>query len=172
MLKIIGMVLVVGVCAYGGNLKKNSLSERKKQLQALLFALNNMEQELGYGREPMNIILRQVAAASEGIVADFLETVAVQLSKNDGSVLSEIWQKELVLFQNKMSLEAEDLRFLREFACGLGVSHTEDQLRRIRLTAVHLEHQLSLAEENALRLGKVFQASGWCLGLVLALLLV
>ncbi len=172
MLKIIGMVLIVGVCAYGGNLKKSRLSERTKQLRALLFTLDNMEQELGYGREPMNIILHQVAASSEGIIADFLETVATELSKNDGSVLSEIWQKELTLFQNKMSLDTEDLRYLREFACGLGVSHTEDQLKRIRLASVHLEHQLVLAEENALRLGKVFQASGWCLGLVLALLLV
>ncbi|MGI5824503.1 MAG: hypothetical protein ACOX7J_02920 [Bacillota bacterium] len=170
MLKILGILIVISVCAYLGFLEKRNLAERRNQLQALVFAVHNMANEISYGREPMNVILNNIAKNNKGVVSEFLFSVADDLSKTDGKVLTEVWQENLQKYKENMSLDESDCRVLKEFGCGLGISHTEDQLRKIAVSASHLEQQLVLAKENYLRLGKVFQTSGWCLGLVLVLL--
>ena len=170
-MKALGMAIIIGVCGYLGWLEKHNLGRRVRQLQSLGFAVKNMESQMGYGRETMNLILDKVAESCEGVIGDFLQAVSADLAAADGKVLTEIWQDNLEKFRDDLALNDEDLRLLNEFACGLGVSHTEDQLQKLRSVGVRLEQQRVKAAANSERLGKVFQSFGWCLGLVLVLLL-
>lgn len=170
-MKVLGMAIVLGVCGYLGWLEKHNLHKRVCQLQALGFAVQNIESQMGYGRETMNVILDKVAGHCGGVVGEFLRAVAMDLAAADGRVLTEIWQENLARCRDDLALTDEDLQLLREFACGLGVSHTEDQLQKLRSVGLRLEQQRIQAAENRDRLGKVFQSCGWCLGLVLVLLL-
>lgn len=172
MLKFLGMAIVLGVCGYLGGLEKQSLKARVAQLQSLGFAVKNMESQMGYGRETMNVILDKVAGHCGGVIGELLQEVSADLAAADGRVLEEIWQDKLEKFHDKLALDEEDLRLLAEFACGLGVSHTEDQLNKLRSVGLQLEQQQMQAAEKCERLGKVFQSFGWCLGLVLVLLLI
>lgn len=171
MLKAVGIVIVLGVCGYLGIMQKNSLKQRIKDLQSMIFAVRNIETELSYGRETINLVLNKTAAAVGGTVADFLRSVARDLNMSAGKLFKEVWQENLAVFADRLSFNAEAVSVLNEFACGFGVSHTEDQLKKLRLTVQKLERCLTLASEDYQRLGKVFQAFGWCFGMVLVLLL-
>lgn len=172
MLKLLGIVMVIGVCAYLGVMKKKSLSERGKQLQLLVFAVQNMINEVSYGREPMNVILQKIGKNIDGIVGKFFLDIAADLEESQGKTISEIWQFNLSKYKSQMAFEEDDYRVLKELGYGLGISHTQDQLNKLKINIKHLEQQLILAKEKYLHLGKIFQTLGWCVGLVLVLLLV
>lgn len=162
--------MVIGVCGYFGCLQRNKLKQRCRDLQSMLFAVKNIESRLSYGRETMNLILQRIADNINGVTADFLRSVADDLSTAEGLVLDEVWQNNLLRFKDQWAFNDEDWCLLKEFGCDLGVSHTDDQLKKLQCMTVQLEQQLQLSKEDELRLGKVFQAAGWCMGIVLALL--
>ena len=170
MLKILGIGIVVGVCVYLGYLEKDNLQRRENQLQTMIFAVNAMADRISYGREPMQIILQKTAESSGGVTADFLKAVAADLEKGSGSMLSEIWRRQMQNFEDRLAFKPSDYVVLNDFALGLGISHTQDQLQKIALSCGRLEQNLQEAKSEKQRLGKVFQASGWCMGIVLALL--
>mgnify|MGYP004732796609 CR=1 FL=1 len=170
MLKIFGIAIVVGVCGYLGYLEKDNLRQRENQLQAMIFAVNMMADRISYGREPLDVILQKTAESLQGVAADFLAATGSELSRGNGRVLSEIWCRQLKAFRTRAAFNESDYTVLKDLAEGLGVSHTEDQLQKLHLSLGRLEQNYLEAKASRERLGKVFQASGWCLGMVLVLL--
>ena len=172
MLKIIGVAIVMGVCGYLGYLEKDNLRQREIQLQTMIFAVNMIADRISYGRESLDIILKKTAESLQGVVADFLAATGLELSRGNGKVLSEIWCGRLMAYREKTAFNESDYVVLKDLAEGLGVSHTEDQLQKLRLSLGRLEQNMQEAKSKRERLGKVFQASGWCFGMVLVLIFI
>ena len=171
MLKFFGVLMIVGVCGYLGYCKQKQLSNRVEQLQQMIFFIENLASEMDYGKEPMNIVLEKISSKSCAGICSFLQSVSSDLSNTSGKTLSEIWQQKQIILSESTNLTNDDLLIIAEYGRGLGVSHTDDQLKKLANFSQKLEIQYKYAEDDYQRLGKVFQTSGFCIGIVLALLL-
>lgn len=171
MLKFIGILIIVGVCGYFGWLKQRQLYNRAEQLEQMIFSVESIASELDYGKEPMNTVLRKICGENHGGVYGFYNAVSEDLNRTNGKTLGEIWRNRLYVLAEKTDFTKEDLRIILEYGSGLGITHTEDQLKKLAFFSLKLKQQHKSANADYHRLGKVFRVSGWCAGIVLALLL-
>lgn len=138
-MKIIGMVIVIGVCLVIGQMKVKAVRQELFTLNALIAGVRVMRAELTSRLCPMEDLLRQ-AAEHAGSEADvFFQQCAERLTNLNEESFSDLWSDAC---QRITTISAEDRRQLEMLGDSLGRYELEEQLAAC-------DRYLRVAEENA-----------------------
>lgn len=169
MLKLLGALLVGGSCVMLGRILAAQLYRHKDLLAGLQQGLLLLEKEISFSATPLPQALRRAAQGAGGAAALF-EQSAAQLAQGQGLTAAEAWHSALQPY--RAQLLADEYADLQAFAAGLGLSDSENQLKRIELTRIKLAAAEQRAQEACQQQGKVRKSLGWALGAALILIFI
>ncbi len=169
MLRWVGLIMVVLGCGLMGQLLAKSLERRCKVLQELGQGLLILEREIGYSATLLPQALAQ-AGQGAGQAGELFIVTGELLAAGEGQGAGHAWLDALDRTAPDLNLEEETRQLLVAFGQGLGLSHSQDQLKRLELCRLRLEGLETEAKNKWRQLGKVWKNLGWAMGLALALL--
>lgn len=171
MLKIFGAGLAVSACTGIGFAIAGDYTERPRQLRAVESALQMLETEIVYGATPLREALELLAVRCEPGIAVLFRHTAAELQQGSGCTAGEAWQKALAVLYQTSSLKSADIIVLKRLGVSLGMSDRRDQEKHLKLAREQLQQEIRLAEELALKNGRLCRYLGVLGGLALVLVL-
>ena len=147
MLKLIGAVMIMLSGTFLGFSKSTSLRTRKESLEKILYSLRIMENEICYGRDSMDRILKKIEKLS-GVV------IEKKSFENAGECFLRAFTRE------ELRLEACDIESVSRFSETLGVTDANVQLKNIKNTIKAIEMLRDDAEEKLQKYGKMYRSIG------------
>jgi len=163
MMRLLGGVMILFACVYGGLRAGAGLRHRVKLLRGLQQGLLLLEQEMACDRS-MEQAFRGAAAGAG--TADFIFLSAADRLHSDATLSAgEAW---CIALQEEPALgdAAEILSLIAE---GLGSVDRKAQARSLELCRTRLYGAEQQAAEDAARWGKLWHTLGWSLGVLLIL---
>lgn len=172
MLSLIGAVLIIGGCGCAGLKIGGVYQKRADTLRILRNGLNLLETEISYAAEPLPKAMSRVSEKLSGENRILFSRAAELMQSNQGCLVSEAWSAGIKALATEVPLSAEESSILSLFGQGLGNSSREEQLKNIALAREQLLLAEGFAQDAKDKNKKMWQYFGFCLGAVIALLLV
>lgn len=166
MIKIIGTVIVVAVGTAIGLLKSRSLSLRVKFLEEFLSFITYMETEIRYSSDSLYQIINRFSSTNESSL-NFLSYCTEK-----SHTFSDEWNESIKKISSEVGLKETDIKLIKEFGAGLGISDIDGQIAHCEVNKTHLKSRLSDAIEERNKKGRLYRMLGICSGLTLALILI
>ena len=169
MLRMFGAILLtIGAAAVGFS-AAGSLRRRVVSLRALIGALELMDRELAFRLTPIPELFALLSQRTQAPACDFFAHCLSGMERLGEQTLSQIWHTALTSYS--MDLHGEDRDALE--ALGEVLGRYDGPGQRAALEEIHarLIRCLSHAEEEFLRMGRVYGALGLTAGSFLAVLL-
>ena len=164
MIKLIGLLLVIGTGSMLGLHKAGQLRHRVTWLAALEGLLRSMQTEIRYMAPPLEQLLGDLSMQPAYKVLDFLPAIGNYAQQE---AFGQAW--------NRAVAEAcpwqEERQILLQLGCQLGNSDIDGQLGAIGLAAEQVHMLLNTARQQSLEKGKLCTAMGTLLGTLAAILL-
>lgn len=168
MIRWIGAVLVAGGGFWLGLGRARWHQSRVRVLQALIFALGQMERELREASPPMAELLA-VAAKCAGPLEGCFAACLTGLSALEERPFAQLWEEA---FRSAgLPLNGEELDQLAALGQVLGRYDQESQRNALQGTADLLRRDLTEAREEERRLGRLDCVLGGAAGLLAVILL-
>lgn len=171
MVKLIGSAMVVIAATGYGLWKAASYSERAKELQKLISALQMLETEISYGATPLPEAFRRIGSRIHGKIGLLLIDTGESLTRGDGSSAGQILQDKLLQWSTQLHLRPEDQEIMFTFGHTLGNSDRLDQIKHIHLACTRLAAEESVARDERERLGKMWRYLGALTGLAAVIIM-
>lgn len=133
-------------------------------------ALQTLEAEIVYSREPLVTAFIQVASQTPNPIAGFFEQLHFAL-KNDAKALTDIWDHTVCDFINQSALGNAEKEILIQFGQTLGRHDVMQQKKYIQLALTHFERLLEEAIDDQRRYSKMFKSLGLLTGIFIVLFL-
>ncbi|MCR4442221.1 MAG: stage III sporulation protein AB [Peptococcaceae bacterium] len=172
MFKMIGALLVIGGCGYGGLSIARGYRLRAEVLRSLQNGLNLLEAEISYGSTPLPLALERVGEKLGRESSLVFSYAAQAFHLHGGATAGEAWEEGVKKLAQNVSLSLEDISILQSFGQGLGNSAKNEQLKNIALA----REQLFMAEKEAClareRYERMWRYLGFCLGAAIVLALI
>lgn len=166
-----GICLVAGGTAALGFQVASNLDGRPGALREFLVALQAMETEIGFARNPLAAAMRMAAAAARGAARAACLRCADLLERADGRPAEELWREAIAHAAAAAPLAGSDVRALAALGAGLGGSDRTEQLKHLALCRAGLQAELVRAEDERARHARMIRWSAGLGGTALALLL-
>ena len=170
MLKIIGIILIVGATTKIGFLLAARLERRKNTLISFKDALSLLESEIGFAQNSLARAFFNIGHTISKPVGTFFLDVEKHLAK--GCSTEQAWEQELTDRRQALCLTDEDIQTLRSFAARLGKSDVENELKNIYNTTVSLNMLIANAKNTCDTNKRVYQSAGVLCGALIAVLLI
>ena len=171
MLRIGGLISVIGICISIGNLIAKGYSNRVRNILDFITVLNIMHTKIRYRQEVLENIFIDVQKEMTGDVGKIFNRVGKEYNKNTKDI-SEIWTEVIDANFKDLDLIFEDERILIDFGLALGKSDVEGELRNIEVTIEKLKGQLTYAKNNQDKYCKVYRTLGTLSGIAIAVILI
>lgn len=169
MLKIVGAVMIIFVSVSIGRLLAGELDKRCQLLHDLQQGLLALEREISYTATLLPEAML-VAAKAGGTAAVIFRDTSKLLLERQGENAQRAWEMAVEKAGRELVLAAGDLSILYDFGRGLGLSGTNDQIKRLELSRQRLFQAEEVAKDQAKRLGKVWKNLGWAAGFAIAII--
>lgn len=174
-MKILGIIILILSCGGLGNIWASANTNRTKELGEVLQVLAILETEIIYGQTPLPEAFQKMSQSlnpKSGLVA-LLNDVA-EAMKDENYDYNGITDFKKIIKQNAylLALNEGDLETLATLGFGLGLSTQEDQIRRLRLVFNNLETRYQMSREQAKTYNKIYQTTGWAVGIILTLFMI
>ena len=169
MTALLGKALLFAGCTALGLLRGLRLRQRTACLQNFRRALSGLSRELSFSLRPMDELMDQAEAGSQGPTAAFFQACRRAFEGGGRESWAESWRSALETVP--LPLEPEDLRLLEEAGDVLGRYDGENQRQALEGLLRRLEEQTQTARGEARRLFRVYLALGITAGLFCWILL-
>lgn len=169
MLKLLGAMLILVVCAYAGRLGAARLEFRCRLLLGAGQGILMLAKEIDYLATPLAEALRR-AGAEAGAAGSLFIAAARVLDERDGVSGGEAWL--YALDRESARWPEADKAALSVIAAGLGQMDNAGQQRHLELARLRVAEREREAAEQLARYGKIWRSMGWATGMVIVLLLV
>lgn len=163
MLKLAGAVMIIASGSVLGILRSNRLKMRADNLENIISALELLKCDINYGRKDLQRALRDIGTS---LKADIFRKIADNIK--------EFGIKEAI----KKALDDDAECFLESdkvpictLGETLGMTDAKNQARAIDEAVVRLKKAKKDAEEEYLRLGKLYKSVGFLGGVLVAIVL-
>lgn len=170
MLKIVGILLIVGATTRIGFALAARLERRKNSLLCFKDALSLLESEIGFAQNSLARACKNIGNTLTPPVGAFFLDVHDKLSR--GISTEQAWEELLGQYRQTLCLTAADIQLLRSFAARLGKSDVENELKNIYNTTVSLNMQIANAKNTCDTNKRVYQSAGVLCGALIAVLLI
>lgn len=171
MLKLLGVVLIIGASTALGFSARQRLARRVSVLSQFIQALDIMASEVSERQTPLPDIIRQLSAEGGEDSRHFFQELHHRIARGDGLSFSYRWQTTARDLADELGLESDETDILRDAAIYLGRYHAEQQLFGLQQTRARLEAVRQQAGEALKTKGSVYRACGIAAGVVTVLVM-
>lgn len=172
MLKIVGAILIIAGCTYGGMRIAETYRKRAELLRYLQNGLNLLETEISYSLTPLPLALKRISGKLRGESRLIFACASQALQRDTGLRANEAWEEGIEYLKKHIKLNREEIDVLTLFGQALGGSAREDQLKSIALTRKQLSLMEKAADEAKQKNQRMWQYLGFCTGAVIVLILI
>lgn len=170
-MKIIGCILVIGICMIIGRTLAASYIERVKNIQEFITALTLLRSKIAFGQEVLEVSFLDISMAIGNKVGKIFNDVALELRSTNISV-SEIWGNKVEEYFRELDFNFEDEKILQDFGNLIGKGDIDLEIKNINLTIERLKTQLEQATEDKNKYAKLYKTVGGIGGTALAIILI
>ena len=167
MLKLVGMIFIIGACSAVGLKAGRRLTLRIEALNEWISALEIMRAEITMKRTPLGEIIT-LLEARQGLLAPVFTLIREESQKN---FFTAAWKHALAL-SCELGLTEEDAAHLRSLGATLGRYDAEEQDTAIRYCKTRLEHALGMAISDRESKGRAYRGMGVALGVIFVLVII
>lgn len=163
MLKLIGAVMIIAVCAYIGFAAGEEAKHRQRLLEETASALELLKSEICFSDTELKKAFINIdrVTDTEGIFARAAERI-----EEEG--ISRAWNRAV----ESAGLDEEDEHVLKLLSSKIGKTDSEGQRRHIEYTASLLRERARDAKEIYEKNGKIYRSVGFLAGAAAVLLLI
>src|SRR5690625_1985412 len=170
-MKWIGAILILFTCTWVGLDIGKNYKRRPKQLKELLHALQMMEAEMVYSKEPIQSVLFQLSKQITPPLNQIFSSIAVELEQSHKS-LQDIWTTIVNNKWSQTAMGSKEKEIMIQFGQSLGVHNLEQQQKQIHLAKLHLQRELNDASDDEKKFASLFRTLGFLTGLLLMLIFI
>lgn len=172
MLKIIGMLLIIGSFTGMGMTQRQQLGGRVNALTAMLTASDLIASELAFRLTGVPDIIRMLARDSRTQTALIFGKMERMIGKDDGLSLTYKWMKAFRQYGTQAGLNAQDVAVLCDMSDFIGKYDADSQKKCLEHSRKRLEHQLEQARSELKSKGTVYRTCCIAAGILLVLVLI
>lgn len=169
MLKILGLLCVVGSASAVGFGFAAGVRRQAEQLRALQTALGQMKNETAYRMTPLPELLAQAGAQTEGAVGAVFSRCAAELRRRTSTV--QFAMQTALSHTPGLALPQSAQRALLALSASLGKFDVDGQCRAIDLAASRVGEALEDVEQASRARCRSYRTLGVCAGLAIAVIL-
>lgn len=172
MLKIAGIVLIVGSFTGIAVSQRQQFQRRVTALNDMLSMLDYLSGELAYRLTDVPTMVEQLAQDSRASVAELFGQLLALLRRDDQLSLSFKWMKAFRECGPRIGLKEEDIAILCDLSDFIGKYDVQSQQKSIDYARGRLRGQLSVATSELKSKGSVYRTCCIAAGILLVLVLI
>ena len=170
--KVIGVSLVISVSGWIGLQKAFQLSRRTRAIREMRMALDFLEKEISYARNPLEEALKRTANVSSEPLKGFFAKVSRVLREDLSTPAREAWSQGINHLCDQQVFNAEDLAVIGLIGTRIGASDASDQLRMLRQAGAELKMQEEKSRQQEDSEKKLWSYGGFLVGLIISILMI
>lgn len=163
--RIFGGGLIAGAIAWQGMCQAQKLRNRVDFLKAVSVGLETVMTEMEFGRYEIGYIFKKLNIKND---RDFFENCEKRI-KNKG--IKKAWSEAVEEVTGYGFLKGNDSDIILQLGNRLGMSDIEGQKNCIDMTVSELKKNIAVAEEEYVRLSKMYRGCGVLLGIFIMIIL-
>ncbi len=171
MLKIVGIVLVIGSFTGIGMAQHQQYQGRVRSLGDFLSALDVIDGELAYRLSSVPDIILLLSHSPSTAVSRVFSHIHTALGQEDGLSLAYKWMKGFQQIGPEIGLRPDDILIFCDLSDFIGKYDVKSQQKCVGYAHKRLEGQLKLAEAEVKSKGTVYRTCCIAAGLLLVLVL-
>ena len=168
MIRIVGVILVMGGASWFGFWAAASLDRERNQLRAAIEALSVLEREMEWDSPPLPELLKRLVGQCEGSMKDIFQGLACSLDSLGEVALAERWS---ALVAGEAAFSGEMRAALLPLGHVLGRYSSIEQMQAAAKVRARLENVEQRLMEKRDQKGKLYRVLGVSAGSFLVLLL-
>lgn len=172
MLKMIGIVLIIGSFTGMGITQRQQLGSRVRALEAMLTATDLIGSELAFRLTGIPDIIRMLAQDNRVQIALIFGSMQTMIGKEDGLSLTYKWMKAFRQWGGQAGLSPQDVAVLCDMSDFIGKYDAASQKKCLDHARKRLEHQLEQARAELKSKGAVYRTCCIAAGILLVLVLI
>jgi|LSQX01.1.fsa_nt_gb stage III sporulation protein AB len=172
MIKLLLYIVIIGSGAGIGYLKARPYENRILHLEDLITALQILESEMKYRKDPLPILLKRIGDLNIGKSSLFFMQVIKGLKEDYSFDFYKSWISAVEKVYEDSSLTERDKELLSEVGLDLGKTDINSQKNTFTRTYTRLEQQLAEALEEKKTKGKMYNALGVAIGVLIVIVLI
>ncbi|MBQ9092034.1 MAG: stage III sporulation protein AB [Anaerotignum sp.] len=171
MMRILGIVLIMGATLWFGAYFAMKEKYRLQELEGLQRALIYLQGQITYLSAPLAEAMESISWKTGGQLGSIFQQAAENMSARQGEtaeqIWQEVWQKEAV----HTFLAAEDLDAILVFGRSLGYLDKAQQENSIQLLLRYIEDALAQGRKRLEKNGRLYYGMGCLSGLLIVVTL-
>lgn len=171
MLKLMGIVMIIGACGTLGLSARQALRRRVTAADAMLLALHLIDSEIAARRTPMPELIETLAEQENSVIRVVFSDLSKRLQEQNGLSLGYQWRACLRDKREQIGLGAQECDILCEAAGWLGRYDAAEQRAGLRVIAQRLQAAREAAQSELQNKGNLYRTCGIALGILVVLVL-
>lgn len=171
MLKLVGIVLIVGSFTGIGMAQRQTYQGRVTVLQGLLQALELISDEVSFRLTSIPDLVELLSRSKQPQVAELFSGMNASLQEENGLSLTYKWMKTFQQHGAEVGLREEDIRILCDMSDFIGKYDAKSQKKCLDYAHKRLETQLEAAQADLKSKGMVYRTCCIAAGLLLVFVL-
>lgn len=143
---------------------------RPANLQNLYVAIQLLETEISYARTTLPEACQRIASQTKKPISEFFQRFVAHLESENALSALEAWEQSLTVLRDSGFLKT-DVETVAQLGNVLGRSDAEDQLKHLSLLQNRLSTSIKQAEQDRDRNVRLWNYLGFCVGILVILLL-
>ena len=172
LLKIIGIILVIGGSCVIGFTLSSTYSKRPVQLKILQSLIQMLRNEIRFMSSIITDAFERIGRSIDNPVASFFTNALEYLNNEESINIAQAWERAIYENMGKTALNKEDAEILISFGKMLGNSDIQGQLKNIEYTLQQLNLQQLKAEEAMKKYETMYKTLGILGGALAVILLI
>lgn len=171
MLRMLGVVLVIGSCTALGLSARQRLAHRVRTLTQLIQAFDFILAELKENQTPLPQLISMLAQEDLGEAKRFFRVLQTRMQRNPELSFPYHWQTAARDLAVDLGLEADEIEILRRAASYLGRYQVEQQAAGLAHTREQLHGICRQACQSLQTKGNIYRTCGIAAGVVVVLIM-
>lgn len=161
---------MIALCGGVGFQAGNVLTNRRKGISSLVFALDILRGEIAYSMTPLRRAFQKIARVTPGQVGMFFASCAQEMEGNCRR-MEDIWKQELKTLEKQLPLGGEEMDSLLHLGAVLGRNDQENQQKALDAARAQLQQLLDEARQKEREEIRLYRSLGVMAGIFLVILL-
>lgn len=171
-LKIFGSIMIIASSYQIGNFFANRYITRSKNLQDLITAFINLENEILFKASPLSEALFNCSKITNKNISEFLQKVSEDIGRKSGISTKEIWYHNIMSFKEKLCFEDSDADIIKSMGATIGTLDTDVQMNSLQLCQKNLNNALQNSFQNSTKYVKIYKNAGILIGIFISILFI
>ena len=163
--RLLGGGLIACAMAWRGMCEAQKLQQRVEFLKAISAGLETVKTEMEFGRYELGYIFKKLDTKND---RGFFKTCQKGIEEKG---IKKAWANAVADVTEYGFLKDNDSDIILQLGNRLGMSDIEGQKNNIDMTVTELQKNITVAEEEYIRLGKVYRGCGVLLGIFIMIIL-